>query len=159
MRNLTFQSLRKLSIHKSFGERKTAKHHDSYSPVGHGFLTGQIKSYADIPEKDHRRLLPRFQPENLDVNMKLVHELEAIAAKKRSTMAQLAIGWLRAISKRQGMPEIIPIPGATTKEKVEENGTEFELTEVEMGEIEEVLRRCEVVGDRYHAEGMKMVDG
>ena len=118
-----------------FRERKIAKHSISYSRLGHGFLTGQIKSYHDIPDEDRRKLLPRFQPENFDTNMKLVHKLEALARKKRCTTAQLALGWLRALSKREGMPEIFPIPGATTVEKVKENGTEVELMEKDMEEI------------------------
>ena len=91
--------------------------------------------------------------------MKLVHELENLAKKKTCTPAQLALGWLRALSKKEGMPEIFPIPGATTVERVEENATQVELTEEEMREIEGILERCEVVGDRYHATGMKSVNG
>jgi len=122
-------------------------------------LTGQIKSIDDIPEGDIRKILPRFQPENFDTNLKLVRELEKIAKKRNCTSAQLALGWLRTLSKREGMPEIIPIPGATTAERVRENSTEMELTEEEMGEIDSILASCEVVGDRYHAHGMKLVNG
>ena len=132
---------------------------DRYSPLGRGFLTGQIKSYEDIPDKDVRKILPRYQPENFETNMKLVRELEKIAKKKGCTPAQLALGWLRALSKRHGMPEIIPIPGATTVERVMENAKEVELDEDEMKDIDDVLGRCEVVGDRYHEAGMKFVDG
>jgi pyridoxine 4-dehydrogenase len=122
-------------------------------------LTGQIKSFDDIPEKDIRRILPRFQPENFENNMKLVRELEKIAKKKKCTPAQLALGWVRSLSKRGGMPEIIPIPGATTVERVLENSVEVELTEGEMDEIDSVLANCEVIGDRYHSFGMKHVNG
>jgi pyridoxine 4-dehydrogenase len=122
-------------------------------------LTGQFKSFDDIPEKDFRRILPRFQPENFENNMKLVRELEKIAKKKKCTLAQLALGWVRGLSKREGMPEIIPIPGATTVERVLENSVEVELTQGEMDEIDSVLANCEVIGDRYHSIGMKYVNG
>ena len=131
----------------------------SYSPIGRGMLTGQIKSYKDIPEGDIRQKLPRFQPENFEVNMKLVKELENIAKKKNCTPAQLALGWHVSLSKRPGMPEIIPIPGATTVERVKENAGAVELTDEEMEEIKGILDSCKVIGDRYHAMGMKMVNG
>jgi pyridoxine 4-dehydrogenase len=127
--------------------------------MGRGMLTGQIKSFDDIPENDFRRILPRFQPENFENNMKLVRELEKIAKKKKCTPAQLALGWVRSLSKREGMPEIIPIPGATTVECVLENSVEVELTDEEMDEIDLVLANCEVIGDRYHSFGMKFVNG
>ena len=131
----------------------------SYSPMGHGMLTGQIKSFDDLPEKDIRRQLPRFQPENLDVNLKLVKEFEKIAVKKSCTPAQLALGWVVALSDQPGMPTIIPIPGATTAERVKENATGVELSAEEMKEIDEILSRAEIVGDRYHSFGMKLVNG
>jgi pyridoxine 4-dehydrogenase len=122
-------------------------------------LTGQIKSFDDIPEKDFRRILLRFQPQNFENNMKLVRELEKIAKKKKCTLAQLALGWVRSLSKREGMPEIIPIPGATTVERVLENSVEVGLADEEMDEIDSVLANCEVIGDRYHSLGMKFVNG
>ena len=127
--------------------------------MGRGMLTGQIKSFDDIPEKDIRRILPRFQPGNFENNMKLVRELEKIAEKKKCTPAQLALGWVRSLSKREGMPEIIPIPGATTVQRVLENSVEVELTQGEMDEIDSVLANREVIGDRYHSFGMKHVNG
>ena len=127
--------------------------------MGHGMLTGQIKSFDDIPDKDHRRQLPRFQPENFDVNLKLVKELETIAAKKSCTPAQLALGWVVALSNQPGMPTIIPIPGATTADRVKENARVVELSAEEMKEIDEILARAEIVGDRYHSWGMKLVNG
>ena len=127
--------------------------------MGRGMLTGQIKSYEDIPEGDIRKMLPRFQPENFEVNVKLVTELGKIATKKNCTSAQLALGWLRSLSKREGMPEIIPIPGATTVERIRENSIEVEMTEQEMNEIDSILANFEVIGDRYHSAGMKSVNG
>ena len=122
-------------------------------------LTGQIKSPSDIPEGDYRRFLPRFQPANFDTNMELVRELEKIAHAKKCTPAQLALSWVLSLSKRKGMPTIIPIPGASSVERVKENSVEVEISEGEMREIEAVLARCEVVGDRYHAMGMAHVNG
>jgi pyridoxine 4-dehydrogenase len=122
-------------------------------------LTGQIKSFEDIPDNDFRKILPRFQPENFDNNLKLVRELEKIAMKKKCTPAQLALGWVRSLSKRDGMPEVIPIPGTITVERVMENSVEVDLTEDEMKEIDTVLASCEVIGDRYHSLGMKLVNG
>lgn len=122
-------------------------------------LTGQIKSYDDIPDKDIRKQLPRFQPENFDVNLKLVKELEKIAVKKSCTSAQLALGWLVTLSKQPGIPTIIPIPGATTVDRVKENATVVELTAEEMKGIEEILAKTEIVGDRYHSLGMKLANG
>lgn len=104
-------------------------------------------------------MLPRFQPENFKVNLKLVEELEKIASKKGCRPSQLAIGWLVSLSKQQGMPEIIPIPGATTAEHVKENSVEVMLSDEERKEIENILASSQVIGDRYHAMGMKHVNG
>jgi pyridoxine 4-dehydrogenase len=123
-----------------------------------GMLTGQIKSFEDIPNKAIRKILPRFQPENFENNMKLVRELEKIAMKKECTPAQLALGWVRSLSKRDGMPEVIPVLGATTVERVMENLVEVDFTEDEMKDIDSVLVSCEVIGDRYHSFGMKLVN-
>ena len=127
--------------------------------MGGGMLTGQIKSYEDIPGKDIRRILPRFQPENFEKNMKLVKELEKIAKKKSCTPAQFVLGWVGDLSRREGMPEIIPIPGATTVECVMESSAEVDLNEDEMKEIDSILATCEVIGGRYHSVGMKLVNG
>ena len=112
-------------------------------------LTGQIKSPADIPEGDFRHHFPRFQPGNFEVNLELVRQLETLAAKKGCKPSQLAVGWVLGIARRPGMPEIIPIPGATTAERVKENATVVELTDEEMKEIDAVLAKVEVAGGRY----------
>lgn len=121
----------------------------AYSPIGRGMLTGQIKSVDDLPEGDFRRRFPRFQPENFAVNLQLVAQVEALAAKKGCTPAQLAIGWVKALGRRPGMPVIIPIPGATTAERVKENTVEVDLTDDEMAEIDATLAKFEVQGGRY----------
>ncbi|KAK3044486.1 hypothetical protein LTS18_001165, partial [Coniosporium uncinatum] len=130
-----------------------------YSPIGRGFLTGQIRSPEDIPEGDFRRSVPRFQGENFNANMKLVKQLEQLADKKKCTPAQLALGWLIALNKRSDMPTIIPIPGATTAERVKENAAAVELDDQEMKEIDDILASFETKGDRYNAQGMHHTNG
>ena len=102
-----------------------------------------------MPANDIRHHMPRFHPENFDINLQLVRQLEALAAKKGCTPAQLAIGWGLAVARRPGMPEIIPIPGATTAERVRENYKAVEITDAEMAEIDAILARFTVVGGRY----------
>ena len=131
----------------------------SYSPIGRGMFTGQIKSLEDLQQGDVRRVLPRFQPQNFAANMKLVKELEKIALEKDCTPAQLALAWVRSLSKKERMPQIIPIPGARTAERIKENAVEVDLTDEEMKSIDTILGSCEIVGDRYHPEGMTMVNG
>ena len=114
-------------------------------------MTGQIKSPDDLQEGDFRRTFPRFRPENFDVNLQLVKQVEALAQKKGCTPAQLAIGWCIALSRRPGMPTIIPIPGATTVERVKENTKLIDLTDEEMREIDATLAKFEVAGGRYPA--------
>jgi len=121
----------------------------AYSPIGRGMLTGQIKSLDDLPEGDLRRSFPRFQPENFDTNIRLVAQVEELAKKKGCTPAQLAINWVRAIGRRPGMPTIIPIPGATTADRVNENSAVIELTDAEMEEIDKTLAKFEIKGGRY----------
>jgi pyridoxine 4-dehydrogenase len=70
----------------------------------------------------------------------------------------MASGWLRALSKLDGVPEIFPIPGTTGEERVIENSKEVDLSQKEMKELDEILKQCEVVGDRYHEFGMKFVN-
>lgn len=104
-------------------------------------------------------MFPRFQPENFETNIKLVKELEKIAEKKSCTPAQLALAWVRSLSNKKGMPTVIPIPSASTVERVKENAVEVELNEVDMKDIDAILASCEVIGERYNPEGMKMADG
>ncbi|KAK6213963.1 aldo/keto reductase [Colletotrichum tabaci] len=121
----------------------------AYSPVGRGMLTGQVKTLDDIPHDDMRRHMPRFQPDTFGINIKLVEQVETLARKKGVTPAQLAIGWTVALSRRPGIPVIIPIPGATTADRVNENAKLVELTDEEMAEIDATLAKFEVVGGRY----------
>jgi pyridoxine 4-dehydrogenase len=125
----------------------------AYSPIGRGMLTGHFRKWEDIP-KDSLLLqmdFPRFQKENFDINVQLVDKVEEIAKKKGCTTAQLAINWTRALSRRPGMPTIIPIPGSTTKGRVDENSKELDLTDEEMAEIDTILAKFTPAGERYPA--------
>ncbi|KAI2635166.1 aldo/keto reductase [Xylaria nigripes] len=122
----------------------------AYSPIGRGFLTGHIKTYDDIPHDSYLKFTPRFMPGGaFEHNIKLVYKVEEMAKKKGCTPAQLAISWVRALNGRPGMPVIIPIPGATTAERVRENAKEVELTEEDMAEIDEILENFTPLGRRY----------
>ena len=121
----------------------------AYSPVCRGLLTGKFKSIEDIPEGSRLRMFPRFQPDAFPINLELFKQVEALAKKKGCTSAQLAINWTIALSKKPGMPTIIPIPGATVTARVDENGKQLEITDAEMAEIDSTLKKFEVVGARY----------
>lgn len=121
----------------------------AYSPLGRGILTGQIRTVDDFPEGDFRRFLPRFQPGNFEINLQLADQVKAIAEKRGCTPAQLALGWLTSLQRRPGMPTIIPIPGATTAQRVEENAVVIDLTDGEMKEIDATLAKFQVIGERY----------
>ncbi|KAI1121455.1 aldo/keto reductase [Nemania abortiva] len=122
----------------------------AYSPIGRGFLTGQIKKYEDIPADSILKRMPRFQPGgNFENNIKLVHQVDEFAKKKGCTPAQLAISWVRALNGRPDMPTIIPIPGATTAERVKENAQVVELSDAEMDAIDKILDGFKPIGRRY----------
>lgn len=112
-------------------------------------LSGQIQSVDDLPINDLRRFYPRFQPQNFPLNLQLVKELQALAEKKGCTPAQLAIGWTKSLASKSGMPQIIPIPGATTDIRVCENARGYELTASELSVIDDILAKFTVVGGRY----------
>lgn len=115
-------------------------------------LTGQIKSLDDIPQGDARRLFPRFQPDNFHHNLKLVQQLQDVAKKSGCTPGQLAIAWVRqAGTAVKGSPQILPIPGATARERVEENCQVVKLDESVLADIKKILAEATVVGGRYPA--------
>ncbi|KAK0355648.1 hypothetical protein LTR48_000412 [Friedmanniomyces endolithicus] len=121
----------------------------AYSPLGRGFLTGALRSHKDIPEDDHRKHFPRFSEENFPKNLKLLEQVEAIAKKKGCTPGQIGISWILAKSGKGGLPEMLPIPGATTEERVRENMVKVDLNESEMKEIDALVENADIVGDRY----------
>jgi aryl-alcohol dehydrogenase-like predicted oxidoreductase len=118
----------------------------AYSPLGRGFLTGQIRRFEDLPEGDYRRQSPRFQGENFDRNLELVERVNEIAAEKGVTPGQLALAWLL----HQG-DDIVPIPGTKRREYLEENvaAADIELTEEDLWRIEEVAPKDVAAGERY----------
>src|SRR3981081_1972991 len=107
----------------------------AYSPLGRGFLNGQLKKFEDLPADDYRRNSPRFQGENFKRNLELVKRVQDIAREKKCTAGQLALAWLLA----QG-EDIIPIPGTKRRKFLEENvkAIDIELTEKDLKRIDEV---------------------
>src|SRR6266700_1242521 len=126
----------------------------AYSPLGRGFLTGQIKRFEDFAPDDYRRNSPRFQGENFDKNLDLVRRVEAIAKEKKCTPGQLALAWLLA----QG-EDIIPIPGTKRRKYLEENAgaLNLSLTKQDLRRIDELAPRGAAAGLRYPEYMMKTV--
>ena len=127
----------------------------AYSPLGRGFLTGQIKRYEDLALDDWRRTVPRFQGKNFQRNLELVRRVEEIAQEKRCTASQLALAWVLA----QG-DDIIPIPGTKRRSYLEQNAAAVEITfsAEELRRIEEVVPRGAASGLRYAEEMMTLVN-
>jgi aryl-alcohol dehydrogenase-like predicted oxidoreductase len=125
----------------------------AYSPLGRGFLTGRLRSIDDLSPDDWRRRNPRFQGANFQRNLDLVATVEALAHSKGCTPAQLALAWLLA----QG-DDIVPIPGSTRMERVEENAAAVTvaLTPDELATLDGLAPT--VAGDRYAEGGMKTVN-
>ncbi|KJZ77413.1 hypothetical protein HIM_03137 [Hirsutella minnesotensis 3608] len=127
------------------------------SPLSRGFLSGQLKSPKDIPDGDFRKWMPRFQEDTFHKNLELVSKVEALAKKKGCTPSQIAINWLLSISKRPGMPTVIPIPGSSNPERIRENATIVDLSVQDLAEIDEILASFTPVGERYPPSHMKDV--
>lgn len=125
-----------------------------YAPLGRGFLTGQIKSPADIPVGDQRHEYPRFMGENFARNLTLVAEVKAQAARLGVTPAQLAIAWI--LRTRQ----VIPIVGATTAAQIGENlhALAMTLSAADLAALEAILPASVWAGDRYPPSAMKRLD-
>lgn len=118
----------------------------AYSPLGKGFLTGAIKADATFDKNDFRSILPRFTPEALKANQAMLALLERIATDTHATPAQVALAWLLAQK-----PWIVPIPGTTRLERLDENiaALSLSLTPVELGEINTAAAQLTVHGARY----------
>jgi aryl-alcohol dehydrogenase-like predicted oxidoreductase len=123
----------------------------AYSPIGRGFLSGQIRSVEDLAENDFRRHNPRFQGENFAKNLELVDRVRQIAESKGVTATQLALAWVMAQSGRAGNPAIVPIPGTKRVSYLEENAgaAEVELTEDDLRALDEAAPKGGTAGDRY----------
>ena len=126
-----------------------------FSPVGRGFLTGELKRFEDLAENDNRRNLPRFQGGNFSENLKLVDEVKKLAAQKKATTSQIALAWLLHQGK-----DIVPIPGTTKVKHLEENAraAEIHLTDQDLAEVKRILGKIRVVGNRYNETMAKMVN-
>ena len=126
----------------------------AYSPLGRGFLTGQIKKFEDLDEDDFRRSSPRFQGENFNKNLQLVEKIKEIAKQKNCTPSQLALAWVMAKEDF-----IFPIPGTKHTKYLEENvkATGISLSAEDLRKIEDVFPLHAASGLRYTEAGMKTV--
>jgi aryl-alcohol dehydrogenase-like predicted oxidoreductase len=126
-----------------------------FSPLGRGFLSGQIRDARIFAAGDFRRNNPRFEKENLRKNLSFLKKIEDIAAEKECTTAQLALAWVVAQGK-----DIVPIPGTKKRKYLEENvaALEIELTLEDLARINEAAPIGVAAGDRYNAEMMKAVN-
>lgn len=127
----------------------------AYSPLGRGFLTGQIKKFEDLDEDDYRRASPRFQGENFNKNLELVEKIREIAKQKNCTPSQLALAWVMAKEDF-----IFPIPGTKHTKYLEENvkAADISLSEEDLQQVENVFPLNAAAGKRYTEEGMKSVN-
>jgi len=118
----------------------------AYSPLGRGFLTGEFRAFEDLAPDDYRRNSPRFQGENFQKNLDLVHRVEEIAVEKQCKPSQLALAWVMA----QG-DDIVPIPGTKRVKYLEENAAaaDFELSADELERLDAAFPKGVAAGDRY----------
>jgi aryl-alcohol dehydrogenase-like predicted oxidoreductase len=118
----------------------------AYSPLGRGFLTGRFRSAGDFDDGDFRTTMPRLQGENLERNLELVRRVEAIAADKGVTPAQLALAWV--LSRGD---DVVPIPGTKRRSYLEQNAaaSEIELDADDLAQLDDVFPRGATAGDRY----------
>jgi aryl-alcohol dehydrogenase-like predicted oxidoreductase len=123
-----------------------------YSPLGHGFLTGTIRSPEQLADDDWRKTNPRFTEGNLETNLRIVDELEAVASEVGATPAQAALAWLLA----QG-DDIAPIPGTKRTSRVEEN-TAADVIELSSEQIERLNDLTPATGERHDETNMSTVD-
>jgi aryl-alcohol dehydrogenase-like predicted oxidoreductase len=127
-----------------------------YSPLGRGFLTGQIKRYEDLEEDDTRRNSPRFQGENFQKNLDVVARVREIATEKHCTPGQLALAWL--LAQRE---DVIPIPGTKRRKYLEENAAavDVKITPEDLRRIDQVAPRGVTAGQRYPEAMMTLLNG
>jgi aryl-alcohol dehydrogenase-like predicted oxidoreductase len=125
-----------------------------YSPLGRGFLTGQIRKFDDLRAGDFRRSSPRFQGKNFEKNLELVARIEQMASEKGCTPAQLALAWVLA----QG-DDLVPIPGTKRRKYLDENlgALEVALTSAELARIDEIAPKGVAAGTRYSETYLKLM--
>ena len=126
-----------------------------FSPLGRGFLAGNVKRAEEYPEDDFRRGDPRFQREHFDANMRAASMVRDIASKHGATPAQVALAWLL-----QKGEDVVPIPGTKRRTYLEENvaATKLTLGANEVARLDEALAPAEIAGPRYNERSMKYVD-
>jgi aryl-alcohol dehydrogenase-like predicted oxidoreductase len=126
----------------------------AYSPLGRGFLTGQIRRFEDLAPDDYRRMSPRFQGENLGKNLALVARIGEIAVEKGCTPSQLALAWVMA----QG-EDVVPIFGTKRRTYLAENleAATLELSDEDLRRIEEVAPKGVAAGERYPDFAMRLI--
>lgn len=124
-----------------------------FSPLGAGFLTGQIDEHTQFDASDFRNYVPRFSPEARKANLALVDVVKAVAHRKHATPAQVALAWLLAQK-----PWIVPIPGTTKPHRLEENlgAVELQLTGDDLREINQQIAQIQVHGERLPESALKM---
>ena len=127
-----------------------------YSPLGRGFLTGQITRFEDLDADDYRRHTPRFQGENFQKNLDLVARINDLARQKHCTASQLALAWVLA----QG-EDIVPIPGTKRVAYLEENlgALKVELSAAELAHLNEIAPKGAAAGSRYPEAALAAVNG
>lgn len=125
----------------------------AYSPLGRGFLSGQLRSIDDLPENDFRRGIPRFQEEHFHKNIELVEAIENMAKEKGITSSQLALAWI--ISKG-----IVPIPGTKRRKYLEQNieAANIQVSESEIQQLESIVPLGTDTGATYDEFGMGLLD-
>ena len=128
----------------------------AYSPLGRGFLTGRFTSPDDFPDDDWRRHHPRFAGENFRRNLRLADAVHEVAAARGCAAAQVALAWVLG---RGG--DVVPIPGTKHVRYLEEDlgALDVTLTGAELAKLDEAFPPGAAAGERYHAQGMKAVDG
>jgi aryl-alcohol dehydrogenase-like predicted oxidoreductase len=126
-----------------------------FSPLGRGFLTGQVNAATEFGEGDIRATLPRFEREAIEANLALVELITKVADRKNATVGQVALAWLLAQK-----PWIVPIPGTRRLERLDENlgSTEIDLTPEDLAELDAASASVQVQGDRYPEAMQRMID-
>jgi aryl-alcohol dehydrogenase-like predicted oxidoreductase len=130
-----------------------------FSPLGRGFLSGELKHPDDLAENDFRRNLPRFQGENFFKNLELVEAVKTLALEKGITPGQLALAWVLGKGDDHGVG-IVPIPGTKRVKYLQENmlAREVKLSADEISRLEAVFPLGSIAGERYGVANMKLVD-
>jgi aryl-alcohol dehydrogenase-like predicted oxidoreductase len=123
-----------------------------YSPLGHGFLTGKIRSTDEFDDTDWRKNNPRFTGENFQRNLRIADQVQAVADQAGATPAQVALAWLLT----QG-EDIVPIPGTKRVARVEEN-TAADTVELTSEQIEKLNNLTPASGDSHHEAGMRILE-